>query len=71
MNGSTIYHVTFEGEHYYFGSVSAIYEVFTPEELKVSLSRLYSCKITKGRPYKNKVCSIYRGVLIRKQKQSK
>ena len=32
MNVKTIYHVCFsDEEHYYFGSIAAIYERFTPK----------------------------------------
>ena len=71
MNGRTIYHVEIKGNHSYFGSVSAIYEVYSAEELNVSMSRLYSYGIKNGRPYKNKFCTIRRGLLIRKQKRYK
>ena len=58
MNGNTIYHVRLgDDEHYYFGSVAAIYDRFTPEQLGVSLSRLWSFGIAPGRPYKNKRCT--------------
>nr|DAN47156.1 MAG TPA: hypothetical protein [Caudoviricetes sp.] len=68
MNGNTIYHVRLgDDEHYYFGSVAAIYDRFTPEQLGVSLSRLWSFGIAPGRPYKNKICTIYRGVIQRKK----
>ncbi len=68
MNGKTIYHVCFgDEEHYYFGSIAAIYEHFTPEQLGVSLSRLWSFGITLERPYKNRICTIFRGVIQRKK----
>ena len=68
MNGSTIYHVCFgDEEHHYFGSIAAIYDKFTPQQLGVSRSRLWSFGITPERPYKNKVCMIFRGVIQRKK----
>jgi len=68
-NTSTIYHVQFRdaGEsHHYFGSISAIYETFTPEQLGVAKSTLWGRKITPGHPYKNKTVIIRKGVLYRK-----
>ncbi len=68
MNGKTIYHVCFgDEEHYYYGSIAAIYEHFTPEQLGVSLSRLWSFGITLERPYKNRICTIFRGVIQRQK----
>ena len=68
MNGNAIYHVYLGNEkHYDFGSVAAIYDRLTPEQLGVSLSRLWSFGIAPGRPYKNKRCTIYRGVIQRKK----
>ena len=47
MNGTTIYHVSFgDDENYYFGSIAAIYDHFTPSQLGVSASRLWNYGIT-------------------------
>jgi len=68
MNGNTILHVCFgDDNHHYFGSVAAIFETFTPKQLGVSKSRLWSYGITPERPYKNKNCIIYRGEIHRKK----
>ena len=68
MNGNKIYHVCFgDDDNHYFGSIAAIFEQFTPERLGVSKSRLWSYGITPERPYKNKVCTIYRGEICRKK----
>lgn len=68
MNGNTIYHVCFgDNDNHYFGSVSAIFEKFTPEQLGVSKSRLWAFGITHEKPYRNKVCVVYKGVINRKK----
>lgn len=68
MNGTTIYHVCLEGAlHRYFGSISAIFDRFTPKELGVSKSWLWSYGITESKPYKNKKCIIYKGTIQRKK----
>lgn len=68
MNGNTIYHVSFgDNDNHYFGSVSAIFEKFTPEQLGVSKSRLWAFGITPEKPYRNKVCVVYKGVINRKK----
>ena len=68
MNGNTIYHVCLEGAlHRYFGSISAIFDQFTPEDLGVSKSRLWAYGITEEKPYQNKKCVIRKGVIHRKK----
>ena len=67
MNGNTIYHVQIGNENHYFGSISAIFEMFTPLQIGVSKSRLWSYGIKPERPYKNKICTIHKGVIVRKK----
>lgn len=72
MNGMTIYHVSFgDDENYYFGSLAAIYDRFTPSEMGVSLARLYDVAITPEKPYRNKKCIIRKGFLQRKKTNRK
>lgn len=68
MTMKTIYHLEFHssGKQHYFGSVSAIYEMFSPTMLGVSKWTLYSYRITPERPYSNDVCTIRRSVINRK-----
>lgn len=71
-NGATIYHVCFGDDlNYYFGSITAIFDCFTPKELGVSKSRLWSYGITESKPYKNKKCIIYKGTIHRKKTNRK
>lgn len=71
-NGKTIYHVSFgDDANYYFGSIAAIFDHFTPSELGVSLARLYDVAITPEKPYKNDMCIIRKGVLVRKKTNRK
>ena len=51
---------------FYFGSLAAIYEVFTPEQVGCKVERLWNSGITAGHPYMNKFCIITREVLVRK-----
>lgn len=68
MSGTTIYHVQFgDDDNHYFGSIAAIFDHFTPKEIGVSTSRLWSYKITPDKPYKNKICTIYKGAIHRKK----
>lgn len=63
--GQTIYRVRYDNRDYYFGSITAIYDVFTPERLHVRRERLWAYGITEEHPYKNIVCEIHRGTLHR------
>ncbi len=59
-----------DDRHYYFGSVAAVFDTFTPDELGVSLPTLWNYGLAPDRPYINNKCRIYRGKINRK-KQSK
>ncbi|MDR0661213.1 MAG: hypothetical protein LBG19_10560 [Prevotellaceae bacterium] len=64
MNGNTIYHVRFgDDDNHYFGSIAAIFDKFTPEQLGVSKSRLWAYGLLIGKPYRNKVVIIRKDVL--------
>lgn len=62
MNGNTIYHLEFHsGAHHYYGSITAMYQIFDAKTLGVSKGRLYNFKLTPENPYMNKVCTIRKG----------
>lgn len=71
MNGDTIYHVIFDGKHYYFGSVAAIYDRFTPAQLGITMASLWNYDIEGDKPYSNKKCIVYKGLIHRKTKNRK
>lgn len=71
MKNEQIVHVCMgDDKNFYFGSVAAIFDTFTPDELGVSLSGLWAYGLAPDRPYKNDHCAIYRDTIHRK-KQSK
>lgn len=71
MKQEQVVHVCMgDDRHYYFGSVAAIFDTFTPDELGVSLPTLWNYGLAPDRPYKNYKCSIYRDSIHRK-KQTK
>lgn len=71
MKQEQVVHVCMgDDRHYYFGSVAAIFDTFTPDELGVSLPTLWNYGLAPDRPYKNEKCSIYRDNIHRK-KQTK
>ena len=74
----TIYHLHFKDESlakrdYYFGSISAIYEVFTIKQVGIQASSLYNLKLNeKSNPiYENAKCFIRKDVLISKSQSVK
>lgn len=48
----TVVHVEYNGQHYYFGSLSAIYTKFSPKDLGIALGTLrnYGLKEEKAVP---------------------
>lgn len=52
---------------FYFGSLAAIYEVFTAEQIGCKVTRLWNVGIDPGRPYVGSRCTISQEELIRKR----
>ena len=68
---STVYHVEFfkpiNGQKdYFFGSLAAIYELFTPEEIGCKVNNLWNKGVSK-KPYTSKTCTISLQPFYRKQ----
>lgn len=69
---SKLYKITFkepiEGKtDFFFGSLSAIYDTFTAEQVGCSVSRLWNIGVSKGTRYSGAKCDITVEELIRKQ----
>lgn len=56
-------------QFHFFGSISAVYEVFNRRQLGVALSTLYSFKLTEDHPYIGFRCEIHKGKLLRKRQE--
>lgn len=68
MKHESVVHVCLgDDRHYYFGSVAAIFDTFTPDDLGVSMTTLWNYGLAPDRPYKNNRCAIYRGIINRKR----
>lgn len=74
---TTVYHVHFfddgmQKQDYYFGSISAIYQIFNIDDVGIQASSLYNFKLdeVKNPVYKNSKCTIRKDTIISK-KQSK
>ncbi len=59
-----------EGTDFFFGSLAAIYEQFTPEQIGCTVNNLWNFGIDFGRPYINTRCAISKVVLIRKSRKT-
>lgn len=78
MKKGHIYRVAFheppiendERNDFFFSSLSAIYEDFTPEQIGCKVSRLWNIGVSDGVPYKGRKCTITVEHIQRK-KQSK
>ena len=64
MADRKIIHLLKDGKDYYFGSVSAIYSVFTKEDIGVSYGSLRNYAISPTKPYSNRLVTIKEGILF-------
>ena len=60
----TVVHVEYNGQHHYFGSLSAIYTKFSPKDLGIALGTLRNYGLKEEKPYQNSLCTIRKGFLI-------
>lgn len=60
----SVVHLELNGEHYYFGSVKALCDNFSKEQIGISYKSLANYGITAVKPYRNKYCTVRKGVLI-------
>jgi hypothetical protein len=74
MGNAKFYKVTFlhpspgvDHRDFYFGSLAAIYDRFSVEDIGCAVSRLWSFKISPANPYRGRHCVISEEVLWRKQ----
>ncbi len=68
MNGNKIIHVHFDadGSDQYFGSIAAIYQEHTPDQIGAKYQTLANFRIGPDHPYKNGTVTIKEGTIIRK-----
>jgi hypothetical protein len=55
---------------YFYGSLSAIFTNFTPEEIGCKVQRLWNIKITEDKPYFGRKCTITKEPLARKKQRN-
>lgn len=54
---------------FYFHSLAAIYDIFTPEQVGCKVTRLWNLGTANGDPYVGRKCSIYREPIWRKRQK--
>jgi len=62
-------HLLENDEHHYFGSISAMYQHFTHDELGIAKQSLYNR--WKDEPYRNNMIILRKGRLIQKKNTNK
>lgn len=60
----TVIHVEYDGQHHYFGSLSAIYTKFSSKELGIALGTLRNYGLKEKKTYQNSKCIIRKGTLV-------
>lgn len=60
----SVIHLELNGEHHYFGSVKALCDNFGKEQIGIGYKSLANYGITAEKPYRNKYCTVRKGVLI-------
>ncbi len=65
----TVIHLEINGEHYYFGSMANLYQYYTSSQLGIAYSTLRKYGLSKEKPFKNKKCTIRKGILLSKRKE--
>jgi hypothetical protein len=56
---------------YYFGSLAAIYEKFTPSQIGCNLETLWGAKIEQGKPKATRSCVVSKHTFYRKKQDKK
>jgi hypothetical protein len=64
MADRKVIHLQKDDEDYYFGSISAIYSIFSKDDIGISYGSLRNFVITPEHPYSNGKVVIKEGVLI-------
>jgi hypothetical protein len=65
---SSIVHVQIKDRHYYFKTLSSVFDVLSSEELGITYGSLRNYKITPLHPYKNSKCIIRKGTIYSPKK---
>lgn len=59
-----------DSTEFFFSSLSAIYETFTPEQIGCKVTRLWNLRVSRGYPYFGKRCEITLTTIMSKTQMS-
>ena len=60
----SVIHLELNAEHYYFGSVKALCDHFGKDKIGIGYKSLANFGISLDKPYRNKYCTIRKGILV-------
>ena len=60
----TVIHLELGAEHHYFGSIKALCDHFGKEKIGITYKSLANIGITPDKSYRNKYCTIRKGILL-------
>ena len=60
----SVIHLELDGQHHYFGCVKALCDNFGKEHIGIGYKSLANYGIALDKPYRNKYCTIRKGILI-------
>ena len=66
----TVIHLEIGAEHHYFGSIKALCDHFGKEQIGIGYKSLANFGIAADKPYRNKFCTIRKGILLTAPKSS-
>lgn len=77
LKTTKVYHVEFKEsvdktrrKNFYFGSLSAIFDKFTAEQIGCKVNNLWNLKLSGESAYTSKTCTISVGEIIRKRQSN-
>lgn len=79
MSEESIYRVSFkvppllgvdDRTEFFFHSLAAIFEVFTPEQVGCKVTRLWNIGVSQGNTYEGRLCTITKEPISRKRRKS-
>lgn len=67
----TVVHLEINGEHYYYGNLKALTDIWDKERIGVSYNYLKNYNIMPEHPYQNDKCIIRKGIIITSSRKRK
>lgn len=65
-----VFHLEFNGKHYYFGSKKAIFDTFSKEDIGITYASFRNYDLSIDKSFQNSKCIIREGVLVTTPKKN-